>query len=73
MFRCPSLLIVSRAFIKVNDQDEPSPNPPSGKTQTGLLVSSRPYDDERSLGLTDINWVFHFLIEALQRLLCLIS
>ncbi|WVZ23762.1 hypothetical protein V8G54_002306 [Vigna mungo] len=41
---------------KVNDQDEPSPNPPSGKTQTDLLLSSRPYDDERSLGLTDINW-----------------
>ncbi|TKY60376.1 TSL-kinase interacting protein 1 [Spatholobus suberectus] len=41
---------------KVNDQDGPSQNPPSGKTQTDLLLSSRPYDDERSLGLTGINW-----------------
>ncbi|KAK7369432.1 hypothetical protein VNO80_11469 [Phaseolus coccineus] len=41
---------------KVNDQDGPSPNPPFGKTQTDLLLSSRPYDDERSLGLTDIKW-----------------
>ncbi|CAJ1937935.1 unnamed protein product [Sphenostylis stenocarpa] len=54
--RYPSLLIVSRGFVKVNDQDGPSPNPPSGKTQTDQLLSSRPYDDERSLGLTNINW-----------------
>ncbi|KAG5029760.1 hypothetical protein JHK87_013274 [Glycine soja] len=40
---------------KVNDQDGASQNPPSGKTQTDLL-SSRPYDDDRSLGLTGINW-----------------
>ncbi|KAG5136639.1 hypothetical protein JHK82_021370 [Glycine max] len=41
---------------KVNDQDGASQNPPSGKTQTDLLLSSRPYDDDRSLGLTGINW-----------------
>ncbi|XP_020215754.1 TSL-kinase interacting protein 1 [Cajanus cajan] len=41
---------------KVNDQDGPSQNPPSGKTQTDMSLSSRPYDDERSLGLTGINW-----------------
>jgi len=70
MIRYPSLLIVSRGFAKVNDQDGPSPNPPYGKTETDLLLSSRPYDDERSLGLTDIKWVFNVLIEALQCLLC---
>ncbi|XP_027366871.1 TSL-kinase interacting protein 1 isoform X1 [Abrus precatorius] len=31
-------------------------NPPSGKSQTDLSLSSRSYDDERSLGLTDIKW-----------------
>ncbi|KAL2342967.1 hypothetical protein Fmac_004252 [Flemingia macrophylla] len=41
---------------QVNDQDEPLQNPPSGKTETDMLLSSRPYDDERSLGLTGINW-----------------
>lgn len=41
---------------KVNDQDGPSQNPPSGKTRTDSLLPSRPYDDERSLGLTGINW-----------------
>lgn len=55
--------IVSCGVLKVNDQDGASQNPPSGKTQTDLL-SSRPYDDDRSLGLTGINWVFNFLIEA---------
>ncbi|KAK7358892.1 hypothetical protein VNO77_00832 [Canavalia gladiata] len=38
---------------KVNDGLQ---NPPSGKTQTDLLLSSRSYDDERSLGLTGIKW-----------------
>ncbi|KAK7318508.1 hypothetical protein RJT34_03210 [Clitoria ternatea] len=41
---------------KVDDQDGLSQNPPSGKTQTGLLPSSRLCDDEISLGLTGINW-----------------
>lgn len=56
--------IDSCGVLKVNDQDGASQNPPSGKTQTDLLLSSRPYDDDRSLGLTGINWVFNFLIEA---------
>ncbi|KAK7399439.1 hypothetical protein VNO78_10621 [Psophocarpus tetragonolobus] len=41
---------------KVNDQDGPSQNPSSRKTQADSLLSSRPCDDERSLGLTGINW-----------------
>ncbi|RDX61126.1 TSL-kinase interacting protein 1, partial [Mucuna pruriens] len=41
---------------KVNDQDGASQNPPTGKIQIDSLLSSRPYDDERSLGLTDIKW-----------------
>lgn len=47
--------------IKVNDHDGLSQNPPSAKTQTDLLLSSRSYDDERSLGLTGINWVFNLI------------
>ncbi|KAK7247513.1 hypothetical protein RIF29_42396 [Crotalaria pallida] len=41
---------------KVTDQDGMSQNPPSGKTQTGLSLSSCLHDDEKSLGLTDIKW-----------------
>lgn len=41
---------------KVNDQDGPSQKPPSAEIQTESFLSSHPYDDERSLGLTGINW-----------------
>ncbi|XP_073226125.1 TSL-kinase interacting protein 1 isoform X2 [Cicer arietinum] len=41
---------------KVNDPDGLSQSTPSEKTQTDLLLSSRLYDDERSLGLTGISW-----------------
>lgn len=62
--------MVSYGVVKVNDQDGLSQNPPSGKTQTDLLLSSRLYEDERSLGLTGIKWVLNFLIEPFQFLLC---
>ncbi|XP_057417311.1 TSL-kinase interacting protein 1 [Lotus japonicus] len=52
----PSNLLKLLNSDKVNDQDSRPQNPLTGKTQTDSSLSSRLYDDERSLGLTGIKW-----------------
>lgn len=48
-------------IIKINDQEGLPQDPASWKAETDLLLSFRPYDDDRSLGLTGINWVYNLL------------